>query len=110
MIYDPNNELNDDELKNLSEDDFLTYLDEKAAYLKKFTRPLGTYHTKHYAAFTKGGSLTTEELKKAKDLGRIGDDERARNISEAASKLGEDPLYRDQTIKNIKTHRSQWFD
>lgn len=110
MIYDPNNELNEDELKNLSEDDFLTYLDEKAAYLKKFTRPLGTYQTKHFAAWTKGSSLTSEELKKAKELGKIGDEERAKNISEAASKLGDDPKYKDSGIKNIKTHRSQWFD
>jgi len=43
-------------------------------------------------------------------LGKIGDDERARKIAEAASKLGNDPKFKDAGIKNIKTSRTQWFD
>jgi hypothetical protein len=90
----------------------LDYLDQKALHLKQFTRPLGTYQTKHYAALAKGDALTTNELKKAKEIGKLGDDERARNISQATSKLGlgDDPKYRDPGIKNIKTNRRQWFD
>ena len=110
MIYNPNNELTDEQLKELSEDDFFSYLDQKAAYLKQFSAPIGQYHAKQFASLTKGAELTTEELKKAKELGKIGDDEKARRIAEAASKFGGDPKLRDAGIKNIKTNRTQWFD
>ena len=43
MIYNPNNELTDEELAKLSEADLFEYLDQKAAHLKQFTRPLGSY-------------------------------------------------------------------
>ncbi len=110
--YDPQNELTEEDVGKLPFEDCLDYLDQKAVYLKQFTRPLGTYQTKHYAALTKGDALTTTELKKAKDIGKLGDDERARNIVNATSKLGlgDDPKYRDAGIKNIKTNRRQWFD
>lgn len=110
MKYNPEQELTDEQLKGLSEDEFFEYLDSKAAYLKQFTQPLGQYHTKHFAAISKGGELTTKELKRAKEIGREGDDMRARKIAEAASGLGEDPKFRDPGIKNIKTKRTQWFD
>ncbi len=110
MIYNPNNELTDEQMKQLSEADFFEYLDTKAAYLKQFTTPIGQYHAKQFASLTKGEALTTEELKRAKELGKIGDDEKARKIAEAASRKGGDPLYRDPKIKNVKTNRRQWFD
>jgi hypothetical protein len=110
ITYNPNNELTDEQLEKLSEDDFFSYLDQKAAHLKQFTRPLGSYETKHFAAWTKGDSLTTEELKKAKEIGKIGDEEKARKIAEAASRKGGDPKFKDAGIKNIKTNRTQWFD
>jgi hypothetical protein len=110
MKYNPNEELTDEQLKELSEDDFFEYLDSKAAYLKQFTQPLGQYHAKQFASQTKGSELTTKELKRAKELGRIGDDMRANAIAEAARGLGDDPKYRDPGIKNIKTNRTQWFD
>jgi hypothetical protein len=110
MKYDPNNELNEEQLKELSEDNFFEYLDSKAAYLKQFTQPLGQYHTKQYASLTKGGELTTKELRRAKEIGREGDDMRNKLIKEAAKELGDDPKFRDKGIKNIKTKRTQWFD
>lgn len=110
MKYNPNEELTDVQMKELSENEFFEYLDTKAAYLKGFTQPLGQYHTKQFASITKGGGLTTDELKRAKEIGKVGDDMRARKIAEAASSLGEDPKFRDKGIKNIKTNRTQWFD
>ena len=110
MKYNPNNELTEEQLKELSGNDFFEYLDTKAAYLKQFTQPLGQYHTKQYASLTKGGELTTKELKRAKEIGRVGDDMRANSIREAAKELGDDPKFKDKGIKNIKTNRSQWFD
>jgi hypothetical protein len=110
ITYNPNLELTDEQLKELSEDDFFSYLDQKAAHLKQFTRPLGSYETKHFAAWTKGDALTTEELKKAKEIGKEGDEARMLNISKASEKLGGDPKFKDKGIKNIKTNRTQWFD
>jgi hypothetical protein len=49
MIYDPNKELTDEQLTQLSEDDFLEYLDTKAEYLKQFSKPLPGYYLKRYA-------------------------------------------------------------
>jgi hypothetical protein len=113
MKYNPENELTETELDELGKanfDAFLEYLDEKAAYLKQFTQPLGQYHTKQFASITKGGELTTKELKRAKEIGRVGDDMRANSIREATKELGDDPKFRDPGIKNIKTKRTQWFD
>jgi len=104
--------LTDEELKGLSDDELFAYLDAKAAHLRATNtiKPLGSYHTKQFAAITKGSALTTEELKKAKEIGRIGDEEYSNSIRQAAEKLGGDPKLKDPGIKNIKTNRSQWFD
>ena len=110
MIYNPNNELTDEQMKQLSEADFFEYLDTKAAHLKQFSTPIGQYHAKQFASLTKGEALTTAELKKAKELGKVGDDVKAKRIAEAASRKGGDPKFKDAGIKNIKTNRTQWFD
>ena len=74
MIFDPNNPLSDEELDKLGKenfDKFLEYLDSKSEYLKGFTKPLGEYHTKRYAAATaaaQGRQLTSKELKVANCL------------------------------------------
>lgn len=104
--------LTDEELKGLTDDELFAYLDAKAAHLRATNtiKPLGSYHTKQFAAITKGSALTTEELKKAKEIGRIGDEEYSNSIRQAAEKLGGDPKLKDPGIKNIKTNRSQWFD
>lgn len=108
MLYDPKNELSDEQLKKLSEDDFFEYLDAKAAYLKQFTQPLGQYHAKQFASQAKGGELTTKELKRAKEIGRVGDDIRAQVIAEVASKMT--TKVPNLNVKGHKTNRSQWFD
>lgn len=105
-------EKSDEELKSLSDDELFAYLDAKAEWLRKtnIVKPLGTYHTKHFAAFTKGGALTDEELKTAKKLGKEGDIAYMENIQKMSEELGGDPKLKDPGIKNIKTNRSQWFD
>lgn len=113
MIYDPKNELTDTELSALNEKDFFEYLDTKAKYLKQFTRPLESYHTKRFAsieAAMQGRELTNAELEAAKKIGKENFNARMEKEAEAARKLGGDPKYRDEGIKNFKTHRSQWFD
>ena len=117
--FDPNNELSDKELDTLAEKDFdmfLDYLDQKAEYLKKFTKPLDPYHLKRYAEQTKkettGESLTTEEIKKLQKQGeentRMSDEELEQH-EEWMEKRNE-MLKKTFGVKNFKTHRSQWFD
>jgi hypothetical protein len=105
-------ELSDKDLESLSDDELFQYLDAKAKHLREtnIVKPLGSYHTKHFAAFTKGDALTTEELKKAKELGRAGDEAYSESIRDAAERQGGDPKLKDSGIKNIKTNRRQWFD
>lgn len=113
MKYDPNNELTDEQVESLSEDDFFEYIDTKAAYLKQFTRPLESYHTKRFAgvgAAIEGRYVTNEELEAAKKIGRENFQKRMEQEAIASEKLGGDPKYRDPQIKHFKTHRSQWFD
>jgi hypothetical protein len=116
MKYNPENELTEMELDELGKanfDAFLAYLDEKAAYLKQFTRPLESYHTKRFAnvgAAIEGRNVTNEELDAAKRIGRENFNKRMERENETAEQLGGDPKYRDPGIKNFKTHRSQWFD
>ena len=115
--FDPNNELSDEELDRIAEEDFdvfLDYLDQKAAYLKQFTKPLSSYHTKRFAsitAATQGKQLTDEELKKAGEIGKKNEDMAFEKIKERFEEMEKDnPKYKDEGIVNIKTNRKQWFD
>ena len=111
LIYDPNNPLSDEELDKIAEEDFdkfLEYLDSKTAYLKQFTKPLDAYHLKRFAAQAKmestGESLTTEEIKKLQKQGEKNEQESFDEEKHKVLKSG------SMGVKNIKTHRSQWFD
>jgi len=111
MKYDPNNELTDEQMEALSEDEFFEYLDTKAEYLKQFTKPLGEYHSKRYAAVTaahQGRSLTEKEFQSAKKIGKEGDVINQQRIIEKMEE--KDMKVPDKYVKNVKTHRSQWFD
>jgi len=117
--FDPNNPLSDEELDTLGKenfDDFLDYLDQKAEYLKQFTKPLDPYHLKRFAEQnkkeTEGESLTTDEIKKLQKLGeentRMSDEELEEHEKwmEKRNQMLKDTF----GVKNFKTHRSQWFD
>lgn len=109
MKYNPQSPLTEQEINQLDDDVLFDYLDSRAAYLKNFSRPLDTYHTKQFLAATKGGEVTAEELKRAKEIGKAGDEAKIDEIINAEIKLGGNPKFKDDTIK-VKTHRSQWFD
>jgi hypothetical protein len=74
MIFNPDNQLTEEELDKLGEtnfDGFLEYLDGKSEYLKKFTKPLDTHHLKAFAsldAAEQGKSLTDDDLKHVSGL------------------------------------------
>ena len=113
MKYNPENELTNEQVTALPEDQFFEYIDSKAAYLKQFTRPLESYHTKRFAgvsAAVEGRALTDGELEAAKKIGKVNFQKRMEREAKAAEQLGGDPKYRDLGIKHFKTNRSQWFD
>ena len=113
MKYSPENELTEEQVTALSEDQFFEYIDSKAAYLKQFTRPLETYHTKRFAGVTaasQGRNITNNEISTAKKIGKDNFKKRMEKEAKASKELGGDPKYRDLGIKHFKTNRSQWFD
>jgi hypothetical protein len=100
-------ELSEETLKLLSEEEFFAYLDRKAAHLKQFTVPLGEYHTKQFLSQTVGDKLTTKQLKRAKEIGRVGDEARSENIRKAVEKLDLKPV--DLGVK-VKKRGGGWVD
>ena len=114
--YNPEQELSKEELDKLGNEDFdsfLNYLDQKAEYLKKGTKPLDTYHLKRFASITaadKGEKLSDSDYKKLNKLGKQNESEGfdKEKHSEWVEK-GHDVL-KSVGVKNVKTHRSQWFD
>lgn len=114
MKYNPENELTDEQLKELSEDDFFEYLDTKAEFLNQYKRPLGQYHTKRFAyidAAISGKEISHKQYKTLTKKGMEGDLEAKSRIEEyIETNALIDPKYKDPGIKNFKTHRSQWFD
>ena len=115
MKYDHENPLNEAELEALGNenfDSFLAYLDSKTEYLKQFTKPLSSYHTKRFASLSsaqQGKSITEEELKKANDIGRKNELEAIDKIKNKEWKEKVIEMLK-KTVKNVKTDRSQWFD
>lgn len=116
MIFDPNNPLTDEELEQLGKDDFdamLEYLDGQTAHLKKFTKPLSSYHTKRFAsisAATQGKELSDDELKIADKIGKKNEQAASDKILNKEWKTKEHEMLKNTGVKNVKTDRSQWFD
>lgn len=116
MKYDHNNPLSDEELDKLGKDDFdgfLEYLDGKTEYMKQFTKPLSSYHTKRFASLSlaqQGKQITDEELKKANEIGRKNELEAIDKIKNKEWKDKEHEMLKKTGVKNVKTDRSQWFD
>jgi hypothetical protein len=100
-------ELSEAELFKLPEEEFFAYLDAKAKHLKQFTVPLGEYHTKQFLSQTVGDKLTTKQLKRAKEIGKVGDIERSDNIRKAVEKLDLKPV--DLGVK-VKKRGGGWVD
>ena len=91
MIYDPNNELTEEQLTQLSEDEFFEYLDTKADYLKGFSRPLPGHLLKKYAyidAATRGDKVTDEQHENLQKLAKEYKDEAVKRIVDKINKDG----------------------
>jgi hypothetical protein len=59
--------LTDDQLKQLTEEEFFEYLDKKTQYLRRHTKPLTPYQIKKYHSVTNELDTGGREL----DYGRI---------------------------------------
>ena len=85
--YDPNNELSKEELSKLDFDMFLNYIDQKAEYLKQFTRPINSYETKKYATISNartGEELTSEKFDRIKCIAKMNDNKLYDRLDEIA--------------------------
>lgn len=113
MIYDPNNELTEEQIESLSEDEFFEYIDSKAEYLKKFSKPLDTYHLKQFNAAdmgVRGEEITMDDLKRIKKLGKENELSTFDAEQSLEWKEKKHEMLKRAGVKNVKTHRSQWFD
>jgi len=55
IVYDPQNPLTDDDLKQLSETDFFSYLDQMSAYKRKDKKIVGEWKKKGHEILKKNG-------------------------------------------------------
>lgn len=116
MKYDPKNELTDKQLDELGKTDFdavLEYLDSQAEYLKQFSKPLSSYHTKNFtsmAVASQGNQITDEEFKRANKIGKKNEQKVIDKIKNKEWKEKEHEMLKKTGVKNVKTDRSQWFD
>lgn len=88
MKYNPKSKLSSKEIDSLSDDELFEYLDGKAKHLKKFSAPLDTFHAKRFATMSKGKPLTDDEMRVAKEIGRIGDDYETERMVQILNKKG----------------------
>ena len=113
MIFDPTNELTDDQLELLSDDNLFEYLDAKADYLKQFTKPLDTHNLKQFSAADMGlrnKEVTLDDLKRIKKLGKENEMSTFDEDESIEWKEKKHEMLKRIGVKNVKTHRSQWFD
>jgi hypothetical protein len=96
MIYDPNNELTDEQMTHLSEDEFFEYLDTKAEYLKQFSKPLPGYYIKRYAytsAEVAGHKITDDEYEGLQKMSKEYNEKRNEWVlDKLKDKFGEDGI------------------
>ena len=108
---DKKQKITNDELNKMSDDELFALLDQRSEELNEFTRPLSQYQTKQYTAISSiinDGKLNDKQLETAKEIGKENDKLANDKITDTMieNNLHEPRKY----VKNVKTHRSQWFD
>jgi len=89
--------LTDEELKLLSEDDFLAYLDSKADHLKKNIVPLSPYKVKRFAHI---GEAVANNNKGTEEVFSDGLYERLKPIVESNQSASMDILIKKRGLKD----------
>ena len=91
MKYDPENELTEEQMAQLSEEEFFEYLDTKAEYLKGYSRPLPGHLLKKYAyidAAVRGDKVSDEQHENLQKMAKEYKDEAVRRIVDKINKNG----------------------
>lgn len=89
MIYDPNNELTEEQMTQLTEDEFFEYLDSKSEYLKQYTKPLPGHLLKKYAyidAATRGDKVSDTHHDNLKKMAKEYNEKATQHIVNKLSK------------------------
>ena len=60
--------LTDEELAKMPEEEFFTYLDAKAEYMRTYAKKLSPYHIKNYSAITSAISKTDFDYESTKKI------------------------------------------
>jgi len=89
--------LTDDELKLLSEEEFLAYLDRKTAYLKQHIAPLSPYKVKRFAHI---GEAISNDTKGTEEVFSNGLYERLKPIVDANQSASMDILIKKRGLKD----------
>lgn len=116
MKYNPENPLTEEQLEKLGEENFdlfLEYLDSQSEYLKQFSKPLSSHHTKRYASLSaahQGKQISEKELKRADKIGKENEQKAIDKIKNKEWKTKEHEMLKKTGVKNVKTDRTQWFD
>lgn len=96
MKYDPENELTEEQMTQLSEDEFFEYLDTKAEYLKQFSKPLPGYYLKRYAytsAKVEGREISDEDHEALQRMSKEYNEKRNEWVlDKLKEKFGEDGI------------------
>ena len=96
MIYDPNNELTEEQMAQLTEDEFFEYLDTKAEYLAQFSKPLPGYYLKRYAytsAKVEGREITDDDYENLNKMSKEYNEKRNEWVlNKLKDKFGEDGI------------------
>jgi len=96
MKYDPKNELTEEQMAQLSEEEFFEYLDTKAEYLKQYSKPLPGYYLKRYAytaAKVQGREISDKEHEALQDMSKEYNDKRNEWVlNKLKDKFGEDGI------------------
>lgn len=101
----------EEQLNNMSDEELFELLDKRSKELNENVMPLPQYHCKLYTVTSElisSDDLDSERLEKAREIGFENAKLVKDTIQDTMLKNGiKEP---NLNVKNIKTHRSQWFD
>jgi hypothetical protein len=100
------------DLDNMSDDDFFALLDKRHKELSEKSKPLNAHQCRLYTTISEmvsgNDDVDDDKLSKATEIGVENSKEVADKIQKTMDDNGLKPA--NLNVKNIKTHRSQWFD
>ena len=95
------------DINNLSDEELFKLLDERANELKKYTKPLGDYHTKKFASIDAAnrGSTIEEDWSSVK---RISQENQSKQDKSELKRLSDNQSWKDDV--KYKKAGGEWID